>query len=161
MSDLSPARYERKDINVPGLLMAAGGLAAIIGMVFLASSWVLSYLGTLEWETRPAPFPLAAQAGSRLPPEPRLEGLDRLEEQRATLGLSQPGAGQESPLTTYGWVNEHAGIIRIPIDRAMKLLLEQNRLPVRPPEHEGRARSVEQRRPSAASSGRLMKEEEP
>ena len=36
-------------------------------------------------------------------------------------------------LDSYGWIDREAGIVRIPIERAMELLVEQNR-PLRPRE---------------------------
>jgi hypothetical protein len=36
-------------------------------------------------------------------------------------------------LHSYGWVDEQAGLVRIPITRAMELLTERG-LPVRPPQ---------------------------
>ena len=39
-------------------------------------------------------------------------------------------AREEAELSSYGWVSKTAGVARIPIERAMKLLL-QNGLPVR------------------------------
>ncbi len=39
-------------------------------------------------------------------------------------------ATEETTLTTYGWVDQNAGTVRIPIDRAKDLLLERG-LPVR------------------------------
>jgi len=39
-------------------------------------------------------------------------------------------AREDEILTTYGWVDRNAGIVRIPIDAAMKLTLERG-LPAR------------------------------
>lgn len=38
---------------------------------------------------------------------------------------------EEHLLATYGWVDQNAGVVRLPIDRAKALLLERNLLPVR------------------------------
>jgi hypothetical protein len=38
---------------------------------------------------------------------------------------------EEKSLYSYGWVDEKAGIVRIPIERAMDLLVQRG-LPVRP-----------------------------
>ena len=37
---------------------------------------------------------------------------------------------EQDALTTYGWVDQHAGVVRIPMERAKDLLLERG-LPVR------------------------------
>jgi hypothetical protein len=39
-------------------------------------------------------------------------------------------ARQETEANTYGWVNRTAGVVRVPIERAMDLFLQQG-LPVR------------------------------
>jgi hypothetical protein len=62
----------------------------------------------------------------RLPPEPRIQAnpaadMKRLRDQ------------EDATLTTYGWVDRQAGIVRVPIDVAMTLVLEEG-LPVRRPE---------------------------
>ena len=58
-----------------------------------------------------------------LPPEPRLQVS-------APTDLKQYKAAQEGILNSYGWVDQQAGIVRIPIDRAMDILLQEG-LPVR------------------------------
>jgi hypothetical protein len=42
-------------------------------------------------------------------------------------------AEHEAALRSYGWVDREAGVVRVPIDVAMKLVLEEG-LPVRQPE---------------------------
>jgi hypothetical protein len=65
-------------------------------------------------EDRPLPANVARQL-ARLPPAPRLE--DKPLAPRAQLN-----ARENAILTTYGWVDKKAGIVRIPIDRAMDLI---------------------------------------
>jgi hypothetical protein len=45
--------------------------------------------------------------------------------------LRQLRATEETALTTYGWVDRDNGIVHIPIDRAMDLILQRG-LPTRP-----------------------------
>ena len=62
--------------------------------------------------------PLAALEGRRLPPAPRLQvnpARDMAELRRA----------EDRVLKGYGWVDEAAGIARIPIDRAMAIVAER------------------------------------
>jgi len=46
------------------------------------------------------------------------------------LNLATFRAQEEEKLTTYGWVDRNAGVVRIPVERAKDLLLERG-LPVR------------------------------
>ena len=39
--------------------------------------------------------------------------------------LEQYKAAEDSILTSYGWVDSTAGVVRIPIDRAMDLMVEE------------------------------------
>src|SRR2546426_11208283 len=73
----------------------------------------------------PPPSPIAEARAPRPPPEPRLQSspVRDMEELRAR---------EDSVLTSYGWVDRQAGIGRIPIDRAVELVLEKG-LPAPPP----------------------------
>lgn len=55
--------------------------------------------------------PAVARGG--LPPEQRLEMLN---EQKAA---------EQERLTQYGWVDEEKGVVRLPVERAMELVLEE------------------------------------
>ena len=71
----------------------------------------------------PAEYPLASSQGDRLPPEPRLQTNPR--EDLRTLR-----AKEDELLGSYGWVDKNAGVVRIPIEDAMKLTVERG-LPAR------------------------------
>jgi hypothetical protein len=53
-----------------------------------------------------------------LPPEPRLQVSPRRD-------LQVMRAEEDSVLGSYGWIDRQAGIVRIPIARAMELLTQQ------------------------------------
>ena len=58
-------------------------------------------------------------------PEPRLERTERTE-------INDFRMREEETLNSYGWVDEKAGTVSIPIERAMELVAERG-LPVLPP----------------------------
>jgi hypothetical protein len=60
-----------------------------------------------------------------LPPLPRLQA-------EPVQDLTQLRAQQDDALNAYGWVDRTNGVVHIPINRAMDLLLERGALPVRP-----------------------------
>ena len=70
----------------------------------------------------------------RLPPDPRLEGLSPESAIRSgvagwpSLGPAQLQRDRQA-LESYAWVNEKAGIVQVPIDKAIDLLA--GKLPVR------------------------------
>jgi hypothetical protein len=76
---------------------------------------------TTRAEVRPA---LLATPTGDPPPGPNLltDEPGNLQEFRAR---------EDAVLTTYGWVDESAGTVRVPVDRAKQMLLERG-LPVRP-----------------------------
>jgi hypothetical protein len=70
-------------------------------------------------------YPLAATEGPRVPPEPRLQRFPREDIMNFRLG-------EESRLQNYGWADKAAGTVHIPIQDAMRLMLERKALPSRP-----------------------------
>jgi hypothetical protein len=73
-------------------------------------------------EARPMPVETEhpATAEQKLPPEPRLE-IDP----RAGLAVLQ--ARENERLASYGWVDKPNGVVRIPIERAMALMVEREK----------------------------------
>jgi hypothetical protein len=68
-------------------------------------------------------YPLAAGQEDRLPPEPRLQTNPRAD-------LKDLRDSEERVLESYSWVDRNGGVVRIPIDEAMKLTLQRG-LPAR------------------------------
>jgi hypothetical protein len=66
---------------------------------------------------------LATSQEPRLPPEPRLQTNPRGD-------LADLRGGEEQTLKSYGWVDKSAGVVRIPIDEAMKIVVQKG-LPAR------------------------------
>ena len=160
MSDLSPSRHEQRDVNIPGLLICAGVLAATVALAFFVAWWGFHYLSARD-KSKSSAFPLAAQERGSLPPEPRLEEVDRLKGKMGNMRPMELDAAHERMLETYGWVDEKAGVARIPISRAMKIIVDNNLLPAQPDEAGDRKLERERPRPSAANAGRAFWREQP
>jgi hypothetical protein len=73
----------------------------------------------------PEPPSQIVKAPRVLAPPPSLQANPRAD-------FEQFKADQEARLNSYGWVDKKAGVIRIPIERAMDLILERG-LPTRGP----------------------------
>lgn len=114
-------RYEKTDASPRGLLYFALIMAAILAATALSLIGLFNYFEKAE---NPGSFVAAPFAGARpLPPAPRIQpdpGTDMQSYRQA----------QENLLNTYGWIDRQNGIVRMPIDRAMELLLERG-LPTR------------------------------
>ena len=118
-----PIHHETSDIDIRAVLLFGAGLI-VVGIAIHLVVWVLfRSLEGREARRDTVEYPLALSAQDRLPPEPRLQTNPR-EDLRAL------HAGEERILTTYDWVDKNAGIVRIPIDQAMKLIVTRG-LPAR------------------------------
>jgi hypothetical protein len=140
----SHGSYERQDVSARGIFyFIAGLLAATLLISFLLSG--LYKILDRRFETGQPPVnPLAAnvpkdtrQVPPQYPesafPDPRLETDERTQ-------LNSIRIAEERKLNSYGWVDEKAGTVHIPIERAMELLAQRG-LPLRPqsgaqPQHE-------------------------
>lgn len=113
--------YEVSDASVGAVTKFGIGLAVISIAVFVLMVWLKDYLQVGYEKTEPPPSPLAAER--QLPAGPRLQIVPANE-------LKQTRAAEDSILQSYGWIVREAGIVRIPIDRAMELVVEKG-LPYR------------------------------
>ena len=109
--------HEHSDVNVRSLLMFAAGLAAVVIFAFVAMRGLFLALEGMAAKNDPVLSPHAIPAG-QLPPEPRL----LLNE---PANLAKQRHMEAEGLNTYGWENQGAGIARLPIEEAKKLLLQR------------------------------------
>ena len=117
------ARHETSDVNIAGIFGFGAGLLAVAMIVHLLIFVLFRYFESREGARVPAEYPLARSQEDRVPPEPRLQTDPRQD-------LSDLRAKEDEWLGSYGWVDKNAGVVRIPIDAAMKLTLERG-LPAR------------------------------
>jgi hypothetical protein len=111
------ARHERRDIRV-GTVAWVGivllGLLAVIGHVV---PWIAFKL----MEEQPPPEGAAASPleGFQLPPPPpRLQANPQAD-------LARMRSEAEERLRSFGWADRPNGVVRMPIDRAMDLIVER------------------------------------
>jgi hypothetical protein len=112
--------YEDSDVSVRQLFAFAAGVAGLVIFGAVASAVVFRFFVRHQ----PLGPPASPFANSRsLPPEPRLQIA-------APQDLKRYRVDQDSILKSYGWVDRDAGTVRIPIERAMEILLQKG-YPVR------------------------------
>jgi hypothetical protein len=161
--------HEPQDVNVRGILIFGAALLVSAVVIHLILWWMLDYFAVRENKAEPKSHPLASER-QQLPPEPRLQGMPGHEEAAPT-EMQKFSTREEDVLNSYGWVDQKAGIVRIPIEQAKKLLLERG-LPVRPQaggrrqadgasrrdasDEGAQTRPDEERRPAGTSSGRTL-----
>ncbi len=142
--------HEESDLNVRALAPLGIGLVAALALVFVVVSLTLTvFTGQApELTLPPRGIEISANTPAALPPEPRLQAVPG-EELRALR------AAEEGLLHRYDWVDRKAGVVRIPIARAMELLLARG-LPTRPEAERQKLKDQGQDMPSDSSSGRMM-----
>jgi hypothetical protein len=114
--------YEHTDADVGLILKWAIGLALVLVFSFLSVWWLFDFMAKEMPMGRPA-WQFAAVRP--LPPGPRLQAEPRRD-------LEHYCAAEENLLNSYGWEDQSVGTVRIPIDRAMDVLIDRG-LPARTP----------------------------
>jgi hypothetical protein len=119
--------HEPSDVSTTGVLVAGGLLVAGLAASLVAVSWLQVVLTGYPVSLRP---PAAGVASAPMEPSalPQLEPMTGSPSRPRPFAASADDAGRR--LSSYGWVDREAGIVRIPIDRAMDLLAERG-LPAR------------------------------
>jgi len=113
--------YELSDLK-PGYIALFGiGLVIAVGLAVVITSLFVHYRA-LQHARQETPVPRLARE-REVTPEPRLEV-------GAPNELRQLRAAEEAALNSYGWVDKDAGIVKIPVDRAMEILAKKD-LPAR------------------------------
>lgn len=115
--------YEHTDINPRGVVIT--GASILVG-AWICIALLYFYFGYLIHERAvagPAP-PLRAQGVQLLPPEPRIQTSPRTD-------LRDLRAYEDSQLHNYRWIDKQKGIVGIPIDRAMGIVVSRGI----PPQH--------------------------
>lgn len=110
--------YEKRDAHLRPLVLSTVGIIMLV-VVTAAVVWLL--LAGYDRFARgraAAPSPLRPAGQVTLPPSPRLQ-VDPAGDMARFL------AEEKAILTTYAWENETSGIVRIPIERAMDIVLEK------------------------------------
>ena len=116
-----PTGYELSDLK-PGYIALFGiGVVIAVGLAVVITSLFVHYR-ELQNARQETPVPRLARERESMP-EPRLQ-VDAPNE------LRQMRAAEEAALNSYGWVDKEAGVVKIPVDRAMEILAKKG-LPAR------------------------------
>lgn len=108
--------HELRDVRFGSVYGAAAGVGILVVVSFALMWGMLQLLVWREDVMSPPASPLAASYARREPPEPRLQ-IDPVGD------LAALRAREAARLSSYGWVDRQAGVVHIPIERAMELLV--------------------------------------
>ena len=112
--------YEKRDVNTRTIMIFVGVLFVVLLVTFVSMRGLFGYFSETQ-NLGPGASPFD---NSRvLPPAPRLQ-VD------PAVDLDQVRQSQNEMLNSYGWADKATGKVRVPIDRAMDMLIER-KLPVR------------------------------
>ncbi len=114
-------RYEVRDARFKTIFWSGIALALLVLFALAINFAVFSVLKERREKAMVPPPPLAP--ARELPPAPRLQVAPEMDLQRFL-------AQEDSLASTYGWVVKEAGVVRIPVERAMELMLKTG-FPVR------------------------------
>jgi hypothetical protein len=116
----SAVKFERRDVNTRTILTFIGVLFLVLLVTFVSMRGLFGYFSATQ-KLGPGASPFD---NSRvLPPAPRLQ-VD------PAVDLDQVRQSQNEMLNSYGWADKATGKVRVPIDRAMDMLIER-KLPAR------------------------------
>ncbi len=117
------AGHELSDAQAPPILRFLAFLVVASIAVMAAVAVFYNYLEAREAREKTARYPLAVGRERPLPPPPRLQTYPFTD-------LKELRQREDQLLEHYQWVDKNAGIVRIPIERAIELTAERG-LPVR------------------------------
>src|SRR5215213_7751771 len=115
--------HEESDVNVAAIIRFGIGLLLIGAFIHVFLWWLQGTYSRQNQRAQAQVYPLAAGQQDRLPPSPRFQENPQQE-------LQDLRAKQKALLEGYGWVNKEGGVARIPIEDAMKIVVERG-LPAR------------------------------
>jgi hypothetical protein len=128
--------YEHQDLQVSGILYFLLTIVVVVMICLFGMRGLFAFLDHREKALQPAVNPLLTNVPTdtrriadpdeylkKTFPDPRLETDERNQ-------LNKESVREEGVLYSYGWADEKAGTVRIPIERAMDLIVQRG-LPVR------------------------------
>jgi hypothetical protein len=133
--------FEQEDLSPVGVFYFMAGLAVVGVVIYFIVVGMYRYLDAIDRKQQTPPNPMAVQTGvdARVT-VPFPEALSKIQQTfpKPVLEHSEMQQfnsileKQDQTLASYDWVDKDQGIVRIPIDKAMELLVQRG-LPVLPP----------------------------
>lgn len=117
--------FEKTDVQ-PALVVRVGvGIALVSLVAIVAVLALINFFGHRATQAeRPSP-PLGRHEQGRVPPAPRLQ-------EQPFVDIRALHADEQAVLSSAAWLAEGAGVARIPVEEAMKIVAEKG-LPYWPP----------------------------
>jgi hypothetical protein len=126
--------FERQDLGARGILEFFAGLVIMGVVVALILLGMFHVMDRYQQAHQPEQNPLVkvTEADTRRVTSGEVDSFAQPQLETNEIGqLSGQRLREEEVLNTYGWVDQKAGVARIPIDRAMALMAQRG-LPTEP-----------------------------
>src|SRR5688572_25649430 len=121
----APKGHEQSDVALRPLLWSA---VALVGLAVFAHVALWLAMRSFERDERREDARPSPVADARpVPPEPRLQPSVEFHPTLPYEDVIAMRHADQQMLGTYGWVDRQRNIARIPIDRAMRQVLEESR----------------------------------
>ncbi|HEX5708846.1 MAG TPA: hypothetical protein VFX96_16220 [Pyrinomonadaceae bacterium] len=164
--------HEESDVAVGPIAKFVVALFIFGVVICIAMLLLFNFFERRAQQSERRPSPLARRGAETLPPEPRLQaapgfGVEVPGGPRRDLQLKEPQAelnvvreNWETELRSYGWADQSAGTVRIPIERAKEMYLERQRAKTQGAQQQGTQGQQpapptrDEETPAASSSGR-------
>ena len=121
--DTTLVGHETADADIGPLIKFAIFMALTTVVCAAICVGLYKYLDRREAREKAGRYPLAAGLARPLPPPPRLQNYPFYD-------LKALRGDENRVLEHYGWVDKNAGVVRIPVERAIDVLAEKG-LPYR------------------------------
>ncbi|HET6881282.1 MAG TPA: hypothetical protein VFI31_14065 [Pirellulales bacterium] len=109
------AGYETTDVRSKPLVLSALALAVAVGLVCIFLIW---FSGLLEGRAERHDPQLSPLIANQSPPPPRLQ-------EKPANDLARLRAAEDRALNGYRWIDKEPGVVQLPVERAIELLLEE------------------------------------
>jgi hypothetical protein len=116
------AGWEKRDVNIKGLFQFAFWMAVVLAVTLVGMKF--SFDSFKKAQPMGATMsPMVKSTDRMIPPGPLLQVRPHQE-------LQDYCAAQQQDVNSYAWVDQQSGVVRIPVERAMELILARG-LPAR------------------------------
>lgn len=122
-SDQTASNGASDGVNFTAVLAFGVGLIVVAVAVHLLVWLLFRYFDNREAVRVTPEYPLAIGAADRKPPEPRLQ-------ERPREDLRELRQREDAVLNRYEWIDRGTGVVRIPVDEAIKITARRG-LPAR------------------------------
>jgi hypothetical protein len=109
-------RHEKRDIRVVRVAIVGVTLLGIIGLAGHVVPWVIFKVMSTKTDNAQVPSPLYEM--QQPPPPPRLQAHPQRD-------MARLRTAAEQQLNSYSWADRPNRVVRIPIARAMNIILER------------------------------------